>query len=71
MKPEERTITFADLMETVRLLREQPISNGPRKFYAAGSGFSDEFVVDYWKGTGVIVVTRDGKEWLNGIPVSE
>lgn len=71
MEPEKRDVTFVDLMETMRLMREEPIRTGPRKFYAAGSGFTDEFVVDYWNGSGIIVVTRDGKEWLDGIPVSE
>lgn len=66
----DRHVIYNELLETVKLLRDQTIRTGPRKFYASGSGFTDEFIVDYFKGTGTIVVTRDGTEWLNGMPVS-
>lgn len=71
MRPDERTITYSEILKTVKLLRGQPIQTGPRRFYVAGSGFTDEFLVDWFRGTGIIVVTRDGTKWLNGIQVSD
>ena len=39
---------------------------GRKTFYCGGSGFADDICVEFFKDTGVIVVTRDGKRWLRG-----
>ena len=45
--------------------------DGVRRFWTGGTGISDEIAIKYWKDTDVIVVTRDGKEWLRGEPYIE
>ena len=43
--------------------------DGVRRFWTGGTGIPDEIAIKYWKDTNVIVVTRDGKEWLHGKPM--
>lgn len=45
--------------------------DGTRRFWTGGTGISDEIAISYWKDTDVIVVARDGKEWLRGEPYNE
>lgn len=55
------------IKKAVNDIREAEFDEPSRRtFFCGGSGFADDICVEFFKDTGVIVVTRDGKRWLRG-----
>lgn len=64
-------ISYADILDAFeKLMNHAPRSNR-FYFYTSGCGLPDEVCIDYWKGTGIIVVDRTGQQWLNGEKLEE
>lgn len=54
--------------DAIKWLRCREPSNyyGPYIFHSGGTGLSDEYWIEYWKESDVIVITRDFKRYLKG-----
>lgn len=59
---------YKTILEAYEILKNQPLRTDYYRFYTGGTGIPDELAVDYWKDSDVVVVTRDGTEWLRGKP---
>lgn len=40
--------------------------HGALKFYTAGTGIPDSLAIDFFRNSNVVVITRDGAEYLHG-----
>jgi hypothetical protein len=54
------------IRKAIEELRTRNFEYAPLTFYCGGTGVRDEDAIEYWKGSGVIVVARDGTKYLNG-----
>lgn len=62
----EQPISYADIMNAIEAIRGAKPQSNRKYFYTSGCGLPDEVCIDYWKGSGVVVVDRKGQQWLNG-----
>lgn len=63
---------FVDkLDEAIEILKTWKPSEVKPIFYTAGTGIPDEQAIEYYKGTNVTIMIRDGSIWKNGEMVYE
>ncbi len=63
-----RHISKEDILKAAEKFRNHTDQSvdGRLYFWSGGTGVPDDVAVEYFKGTGIIVITRDGTKWLNG-----
>ena len=59
-------ISVDEIIETIEKFRNYRPKDMRTRVFTSGTGIPDNIVIDAYKDTGIIVVTRDGCEYLNG-----
>lgn len=55
-----------ELLKAVEAFINYQSKDSSLRFYTSGTGIPDKYAVDYFRKTNVIVITRDGREYLKG-----
>lgn len=63
---EDDLISIDDLLQTVEAFKNCCPKDGLLRFYTSGTGVPDSLAINFYCGTNIIVVTRDGTEYLKG-----
>lgn len=61
-------VSYDDIMKALDALRDNDIPNVRRTFFVVGTGVPDQTAIDYFNGTGIRVLTTDGRIICNGKP---
>lgn len=64
-------ISEEDIKKAAETLRNIPFYSGPPMFFTGGTGIPCQMVIDYFKDTNIIVITRDGTKYQYGKKMEE